>query len=215
MRNERVKELSLTAVLTAIVLAMGLIPFLGYIPITPMVGFTLIHIPVFIGAYVGGRRVGGFLGLVFGLTSLYVAWTRPAGFLDPIFTNPLVSVLPRFLVGFFAVDVLNLFKRFVKRSYIQDALFFVSMTFIHSIVVIALMYIAGKNFWYADVYGIAEELTREGTITVLDYVSGFLVGGTSIFGFLFTLLICNSLIEMALCAIVGTQVVKRLKIAVQ
>ena len=117
MRNERVTELTLTAVLTAIVLVMGLVPNFGYISISPMVGFTIIHIPVLIGAYVGGRRVGGFLGLVFGLTSLFVAWTRPVGALDPIFTNPLVSLLPRFLVGFFAYDVLQFFRKTIKKEF--------------------------------------------------------------------------------------------------
>ncbi len=214
MRNERVKELTLTAVLTAIVLVLGLVPNLGYIPITPMVGFTIIHIPVLIGAYLGGRKVGGFLGLVFGLTSLFVAFTRPTGALDPIFTNPIVSVLPRFLMGYFAIDVLNLFRGKIKNNYVTDVLFFVVMTFIHSLLVIGLIYIVGINYWYFDVYGIAEELTREGTLGVIDFVTDYFIGGSSFFGFLMTILIVNSLLEMVMCAIVGTPVVNRIKKAI-
>ena len=111
MSNFKTRELTLTAVLTAVILVLGLIPNLGYVSVSPMVGFTTIHIPVFIGAYFGSRKVGGFLGLVFGFTSLFVAFTRPVGLLDPVFTNPLVSVLPRFLVGFFAYDVLQFIKK--------------------------------------------------------------------------------------------------------
>lgn len=213
MRNERVKELTLTAVLTAIVLVLGLVPNLGYIPITPMVGFTIIHIPVLIGAYLGGRKVGGFLGLVFGLTSLFVAWTRPAAALDPIFTNPLVSVLPRFLIGFFAYDVLQLLKRGIKNNYVSDILFFTVMTFIHSLLVVGLLYIVGVNYWYFDIYGIAEELTREGTLGVIDFVADYFIGGNSFFGFLLTVLVLNSALEMIMCALVGTPVVNRLKFA--
>lgn len=211
MRNERVKELSLTAVLTAVVLILGLVPFLGYIPITPLVGFTTIHIPVLIGAYVGGRRVGGFLGLVFGLTSLFVAWTRPIGALDPIFTNPLVSVLPRFLIGYFAFDVLQFLKHRIKRERVSAALFFVVMTSLHSILVISLMYIAGVNYWYFDVYGIAANLTREITASTLGGVSNYLIGGSSIFGFLLTIVVFNSLLEIVMCTLIGTPVVNRLK----
>ena len=211
MRDKRVKELTLTAVLTAIVLILGLVPNLGYIPITPMVGFTIIHIPVLIGAYVGGRRVGGFLGLVFGLTSLFVAWTRPQGALDPIFTNPLVSVLPRFLVGFFAYDVLNLLRRGIKNNYVSDVLFFIVTTLLHSLLVVGALYVVGINYWYFDIYGIAEELTREGTVGVLDFVTNYFVGGNSFFGFLFTILLVNSVLEMFMCALIGTPVVNRLK----
>lgn len=204
MRNERVKEMSLTAVLTAIVLVLGLVPNLGYIPITLMVGFTIIHIPVFIGAYVGGRRVGGFLGLVFGLTSLFVAWTRPAGALDPIFTNPLVSVLPRFLVGYFAYDVLQFINKRIENKTIGASIFFIVMTFLHSVLVITLLYIMGVNYWYFDVYNIAEELTREGTVGVIGFVTDYFIGGSSFFGFLLTILAVNSLLEMVVCSIVGT-----------
>lgn len=213
MTNVRTREITLTAVLTAIILVMGLVPNFGYVPITPMVGFTIIHIPVFIGAYYGGRKVGGFLGLVFGLTSLFVAFTRPGGLLDPIFTNPMVSVLPRFLVGFFAYDVLQFFRKKIQKGIVVDVLFFGTMTLLHSFLVITLLYISGVNFWYFDIYGIAEELTREGTLGVMDYVANYFIGGSSFFGFLLTIVLVNSLLEVVMCVLVGTPVVNRLKVA--
>lgn len=213
MTNIKTRELTLTAVLTAIVLILGLVPNIGYIPITPMVGFTIIHIPVFIGAYFGSRKVGGFLGLVFGLTSLFVAFTRPTGLLDPVFTNPLVSVLPRFLVGFFAYDVLKWYRSRFTNRFVVDALFFTTMTILHSVLVITLLYVSGVNFWYFDIYGIAEELTREGTLGVIDYVAQYFIGGSSFFGFLFTILVVNSLLEVVMCSLIGVPVVDRLKVA--
>jgi len=210
MNNTRTQELTLTAVLTAIVLILGLVPNIGYISITPMVGFTIIHIPVFIGAYFGSRRVGGFLGLVFGLTSLFVAWTRPTGALDPIFTNPLVSVLPRFFVGFIAYDVLHFLRRTIKRSVVVDVTFFAVMTVMHSILVISLLYLAGISYFYFDVYGIAEALTRETTLGVIDYVATYF-GGASFLGFLLTILAVNSILETLMCALVGAPIADRLK----
>lgn len=207
------KEITLTAILTAVILVMGLVPSFGYVPITPMVGFTIIHIPLFIGAYFGKRKVGGFLGLVFGLTSLFVAFTRPSGLLDPIFTNPFVSVLPRFLVGFFAYDVLEFFRKRIGKKIAVDALFFATMTILHSFLVITILYIAGVNFWYFDIYGISEELTREGTLSVIDYVANYFVGGASFFGFLMTIVLVNSILEVVMCVIIGTPVVRRLKVS--
>jgi len=204
------KELTLTAVLTALILVLGLVPNLGYVPITPMVGFTILHIPVLIGAYFGTRKVGGFLGFVFGLTSLIVAFTRPSGVLDPIFTNPVVSVLPRFLVGFLAYDVLHFLRNRIQKRVIADGAFFAVMTIVHSILVITLLYISGVNYWYFDVYGIAEQLTREDTLGAIGYVSNYFVGGNSFFGFLMTILLVNSVLEVVICVIVGTPVARRL-----
>ena len=58
------------SLLTAIIIVMATVPFLGYIPITPTIRATTIHIPVIIGAILMGPKAGGFLGFVFGLTSL-------------------------------------------------------------------------------------------------------------------------------------------------
>lgn len=231
MRNKRVKELTLTAVFAAVIIVMGVVPNLGYISITPMVGLTIIHIPVFIGAYFGGRRVGASLGLIFGITSFLVALTRPTGLLDPIFTNPLVSILPRFLVGYFAVDILNFFRNKVKNGIFADGLYFGVMTLIHSFIVIPLIYIVGKTNFYFDVYGLlstflteqAQELdpnaaavvvSNADTVNVLAYVSDYLLVGSGFIGFLMTIVIVNSLLEVAACVLIGTPLAKRLKDAV-
>jgi len=212
MKRFNTKELTLTGILTAIVIVLGLVPNLGFVSVTPFVGFTIIHIPILIGAYYGGRKVGGFLGFVFGMMSLYVAFTRPVGALDPIFTNPLVSVLPRFLIGFFAYDVLMMFRKVVKQGFLADGLYFATMTLAHSILVITLMYIVGVNFWYFDVYGISEALTRDLTVGTIDYVSTYFFGGGTIFGFFLTIMVLNSLLEIVVGVLVGIPVADRLNV---
>lgn len=210
MTHFNTKELTLTAVLSTIVAILGLVPNLGFISINPFVGFTIIHIPILIGGYYGGRKVGGFLGFLFGILSLYVAFTRPVGALDPIFTNPLVSVLPRFLVGFFAHDVLVFFQKHVSNRLASDGLFFAVMTTIHSVLVIGLMYVVGVNYWYFDVYNLAEALTREGTLGTIDFIATYFIGGGTIFGFLMTILVLNSLLEIVVGVLVGVPVAQRL-----
>lgn len=215
MKQFNTRELTLTGILTAIVIVLGLVPQLGFISVNPFVGFTIIHIPILIGAYYGGRKVGGFLGFVFGIMSLFVAFTRPVGALDPIFTNPLVSVLPRFLIGFFAYDFLQLYRKVVKQALVADALYFATMTIIHSILVVGLMYIVGVNYFYFDVYGISEALTREGTLGTIDYISTYFFGGGTIFGFLLTIMILNSLLEIVVAVLVGVPIADRLNVVLQ
>lgn len=58
------------------------------------------HIPVIIAAILEGPVVGGFVGLIFGLSSMYTAATIFAGLPTAfVFLNPLVSVFPRILIG--------------------------------------------------------------------------------------------------------------------
>lgn len=54
----------------AIIMIMAIAPFLGYIPLTPTIRATTIHIPVILGAMLLGPRSGALLGALFGLTSL-------------------------------------------------------------------------------------------------------------------------------------------------
>ena len=63
------------------------------------VSATTMHIPVIIGAVLEGPVVGALIGLVFGVTSLIRAAVAPNGPIDPLFINPLLSVLPRLFIG--------------------------------------------------------------------------------------------------------------------
>lgn len=215
------KEITLTAILSAIVLVMALVPNFGFINVNAFVGFTIIHIPILVGAYYGGRKVGGFLGALFGITSMIVAFTRPASLLDPVFTNPLVSVLPRFLIGFFAYDVLQWFKRLAKNEFVQNSLFFASMTLLHSLLVIPLIYIAAVNNWYFDVYNVlntvvgslpGEELTSADTVGVIDFISTYFLNAGTIFGFIITIFVLNSLLEIVVAVLVGVPIANRLNV---
>lgn len=91
-----VRRLTIIGILGAITAVLGLTP-IGFIPIGPTRA-TIMHIPVIIGAIMEGPIVGGFVGLIFGLFSIFQAVTAPTP-VSFAFINPLVSVLPRILIG--------------------------------------------------------------------------------------------------------------------
>jgi len=98
-RKSNAYQISVLAVLTAIVIIQNVVPLFGYIPL-PGLSITTIHITVIIAAVILGPKDGAIIGGVWGLIDWIRAFTAPTSPLAPIvFTNPLVSVLPRVLVG--------------------------------------------------------------------------------------------------------------------
>lgn len=110
MPQSRTRKIVVTAVLSAITIVLGLLPMGGYIPFAG-ISITILTIPVIIGAVLEGPIVGAGIGLIFGLTSMYQAATAPKSPLDPLFVNPLLSVIPRMLIGPVAWLVWSALKR--------------------------------------------------------------------------------------------------------
>ena len=71
-----VKDMTILAMFSAIVLIMAFTPF-GIIDL-PLIKATILHVPVIIGSVLLGPRKGAFLGLLFGLTSLFKNTTAPS-----------------------------------------------------------------------------------------------------------------------------------------
>lgn len=92
----RTRQLTIIGMLSAITVILGLTGY-GFIPL-PMIKATILHIPVIIGAVLEGPRVGFMVGLIFGLFSIFQNIIAPS-ILSFAFLNPLVSVLPRVLIG--------------------------------------------------------------------------------------------------------------------
>lgn len=90
------RNMTVIALLGALTAVLGMTP-LGFIPIGPTRA-TIMHIPVIVGSIVYGPVVGGFVGLIFGGSSLINALVNmtPVSF---VFLNPLVSIVPRVLIG--------------------------------------------------------------------------------------------------------------------
>lgn len=91
-----VRQITVIGMLSAISIMLGLSGF-GFIPL-PTAKATIMQIPVIIGAILEGPLVGAMIGLIFGLFSIIQSITAP-NILSFAFINPLVSVLPRVLIG--------------------------------------------------------------------------------------------------------------------
>ena len=117
-----VKKLFLAAVFIAIIIVMTAVPYTGYITYLPGgIAITTLHIPVIIGAVFLGWKYGALLGGVWGITCVVKAYLNPEAGNIP-FQNPLVSVLPRIIVGIVAGLVFALAAgRYSKKSLEEQA----------------------------------------------------------------------------------------------
>ena len=106
MNSSRNYKLAITGAFGALTVVLG-ITRLGFISISPTVSYTILQVPVILAAILGGLFSGMATGLVFGVMSLIMAAISPAGALDPLFVNPLVSIVPRVMIGVVAWAVYN------------------------------------------------------------------------------------------------------------
>jgi uncharacterized membrane protein len=95
--NKSTRNIVVISLFIAITFILANTP-LGMINL-PMVAFTISHIPTIIISIVAGPITGAIVGCFFGLMMMFKAITSPTGILDPYFMNPLVSVVPRVIIG--------------------------------------------------------------------------------------------------------------------
>ncbi len=169
MNKMSTKEMVTAAVLSAIIVVLGYTP-LGLIPLPTMTA-TILHIPVAIGAILYGPKMGLTLGVVMGLTTLSKALLAPVGPLDPLFINPLVSVLPRALMGVLTAYVFIGVNKMIKNSNIGVGIAAAVASIANTVFTLgALVMVYAKQ-----VAAILEQLEVPGT--VIAFVLG--IAGTS------------------------------------
>lgn len=95
-RKFGVRQMTIVGMMSAISVVLGLTGY-GFIPL-PTAKATIMHIPVIIGAIIEGPVVGVTIGLIFGIFSIIQNIMNPS-VLSFAFMNPLVSILPRVLIG--------------------------------------------------------------------------------------------------------------------
>ena len=137
-KNINVRKMSIISVLSAISIMLSM-TLLGFIPIGPT-NATIMHIPVIIGAIVEGPAVGMTVGLIFGLTSLIRNLTMPT-ITSFAFINPLVSVLPRVLIGIVAYYVYQITVKITKNSFISGWITGFIGSLVNTIGVLGMIYV--------------------------------------------------------------------------
>lgn len=114
------RGLAFMGLMLAVTIIMDLTP-LGAIPLGP-ISATVIHIPTIITGVVLGPISGLIMGTSLGIISLIHAATRPMTLLDPLFINPLVSILPRMFIGVVAYYVYILFKKLISKETAKNSI---------------------------------------------------------------------------------------------
>lgn len=147
-----VRQITMIGMLSAISIFLGLTG-LGFIPIPP-VKATIMHIPVIIGAIVEGPIVGALVGLVFGLFSMYQAFTTPLP-TSFIFWNPIIALVPRILIGIIAYYVYVFFRNKIHKQSISIGIAAICATLTNTIGVLGLTYLI-----YVDKYSAAIGINR-------------------------------------------------------
>ncbi len=137
-----VKDIAIDAIFVAIIATMTFVPYVGMITL-PFISFTLLHLPVLLGAYLFGWRKGLLFGIAMGVCSLIKATTMPAGTFDALFIWPWISVLPRALFGFLSglfFDLLHKNSKLYGNPLIVGLLSF-AFTVMHTVFVFGSLFV--------------------------------------------------------------------------
>lgn len=133
-------EFVLFTLFISIILLQSFIPFLGNIPLV-ILDITIIHITVIVGGIVMGPKAGAGLGLAWGICSMIRAFTTGSAISKLVFTNPLIAIVPRVLVGFIAALVYLGLARNNKTSKLALMTSGVIGSLLNTILVLGLIYL--------------------------------------------------------------------------
>lgn len=187
--HENVRKMVVISMLSGICIFLGLTG-LGFIPL-PLFKLTILHLPVIIGAIIEGPVVGGSIGLIFGLFSIYQNITAPTP-MSPFFYNPLVSVLPRILIGVISYYIYKIIRVKVKNIKVSISIAAICGSLINTIGVLGTIYLV----YFKDY---ATVLMEKGTITTNSM--------SAVTTALLTVIGTNGIAEAILSAVVVTPIV--------
>lgn len=161
-RDNKTFRLVIRGILLAIIIVQAMVPFLGFIPLG-FISLTIIHITVIVAAIVLGTKDGAIIGLFWGLATIVRAYAMPTTPFDTlVFTNPIISVLPRILVGVVAGVVFNQFYKRSKSVVVSSAVSGVLGSLVNTVLVLGLM-----GLLYSSATAAAYETDTSTLFTVL------------------------------------------------
>ena len=191
----KIKDFTLTTTFLSIILLFAFTP-IGFIHLG-VIKATLIHIPIIIASIILGPKIGAFLGLVFGITSIISNTVAPTllsfafspaipvlGTEQGSFWALLIAILPRVMVGLLPYYIFKIFQKVLakKKTSQKPALFLTGLlsTFIHTILVMGLITLLFQDA-YAQAIGV-------------DSIGGIFIA-------VFTVFLTNGLVEATLAAV--------------
>ena len=185
MKKEKalnVRSMAIIGILGAISIVLGLTP-LGFIPVGPTRATTM-HIPVIIGAILEGPIVGAIVGLIFGIFSIFQAIANPTP-ISVVFFNPIVSVLPRVLIGITSYYAYTAVKRIGNKN---------TFVILNAIWVVILAYL---------IYGVYLNIKNSGSVLMI-LMNALLIIIVLIIAYYTSKNLNNKSLDAIIATIVGT-----------
>ncbi|WP_311407465.1 ECF transporter S component [Liquorilactobacillus uvarum] len=152
--RKKIRRITISGIVMAIIIVQSLFPMLGYVPIG-LINLTTIHITVIIVGILFGTFEGTVAGTTWGVFSFINAWTRPTSLVQTlVFTNPLVSIVPRIIVGLLAAVIFKRLSHFslVVRSIITALI----CSMLNTLLVLGTIYIGFRTPAVAHAYGLKD-----------------------------------------------------------
>lgn len=139
LQKRKAYRTAILGILIAIIFVQSMVPFLGFIP-TGFINITIIHITVIVAAIVLGPKDGAIVGLVWGIGTMIRAFTSPTSIIDTtVFTNPIVAILPRVVVGLVAGWIYLWFKKHTDKKILGMGLAAAAGSLTNTVLVLGLM----------------------------------------------------------------------------
>lgn len=162
--KNNVYQLTLISMMVALLIIQTFVPIFGYIPLGP-IDVTIVHITVILSAVLFGQKFGTIIGAIWGSLSMLRAFMQPTPF-NIVFLNPLISVLPRLLVGLISATVFKLLKDRLSKA-LTYAITAGIGSLVNTVLVLGSIYIFASEP-YANALGIPESalLGALGTIVI-------------------------------------------------
>ncbi|HML69698.1 MAG TPA: ECF transporter S component [Clostridia bacterium] len=134
-RKTDTRSLVRAGILSALIIVMTVVPYTGYINYG-LVEITTLHIVVAVGAVMLGWQYGAVLGFVWGITCVLRALTNP---LWAPFVNPMVSLVPRIIVGIVGGLTAQGLRKLRLRSGLVAALSAAAATLTNTVLVLSAL----------------------------------------------------------------------------
>lgn len=192
--NNKTLKLTVYALFLAIMLVMGLVPGLGFIP-TPVAGIVIIQVPVILASYFLGYKGGMFFGLVFGITSIINCFIQPdvfaaiimnAGGIKTIGLMIICLVIPRVLIGLTTRGTYELISRINVKPQNEKTRQVISMgvsafvgTITNTIFFLGAFYLFAREACMAGFVAATEKALFDMMLDVVT-LNGLIEAGTSI-----------------------------------
>lgn len=151
-KNRDLFQMTTISMMVALLMLQTFVPIFGYIPLGP-IDITIVHITVILSAVLFGQKTGTIIGMIWGMLSMLRAFIQPTPF-NIVFLNPLISVLPRLLVGLISAVVFKLIKdKFSRR--LSYAITAGLGSLVNTVLVLGSIYLFASEI-YAKSLGIPE-----------------------------------------------------------